>query len=223
MAKRRREKILKQVRQSLKRVVDVFAATLGAVRSMYGDGKSTPQIESLLQIAVSADSAEESPVNTNLLLKTLPSSTVLLRYLPPSIQSYAPFIDTTSASSRLSPAAIASASSKWCDTSLKSLETNLASWLEDIDSVSEVWNVWIGLQAASQAGSLALLTDDERDRLLKVVQGTCVTRVREIRKEKLSEMESGLVREVNRCIKSLRAGGDDVSGGRLVSLKAGAD
>ncbi|KAG8908508.1 hypothetical protein FRB99_005867 [Tulasnella sp. 403] len=215
--KRRREKILKHVRQSLKRAVDLIAVTLGASRDVYGGGKQQPLIEVLLENAASSDNATgdnvlENAVNTPLLLKSLPSSTLLDRYLPNSIKSFAPYIDTTSPSSRLSSSTAASTVSEWFRTSIESLEGKLSTWLEDLDSVRDVWSVWSGLQAPrsdTTAGWWAILTPIERDQLLAVVKSACIRRVKDVWKDKLGEVEATTVREVQHCVETLRGGGKD--------------
>lgn len=206
--RRRRDKALKQVRNSLRRSVDILAATLGAIREIYGGGsREKPLIGELLENAALPSSLDSSTaVDTPSLLKSLPSSTLLIRYLPPSIQSYAPFIDTTSPSSQLSPSAIASASSEWHRTSLHSLEDKVSEWLQDLDAISEVWSLWTGLLPSDSSSDpwRETLTAKEREELLKAIQQACVKRVKELWKDKLAAIEASIVSQVKRCIEILQ-------------------
>ncbi|KAG9047746.1 hypothetical protein FS837_001586 [Tulasnella sp. UAMH 9824] len=206
--RRRRDKALKQVRNSLRRSVDILAATLGAIREIYGGGsREKPLIEELLENAAAPSSLDSSTaVNTPTLLKSLPSSTLLIRYLPPSIQSYAPFIDTTSPSSQLSSSAVAAASSDWNRTSLRSLEDKVSEWLQDLDAISEVWSLWTGLLPSDSASDpwRETLTAVEREELLRTIQQACVKRVKELWKDKLAAIEASIVSHVKRCIEILQ-------------------
>ncbi|KAG8931533.1 hypothetical protein FRC01_001162 [Tulasnella sp. 417] len=210
--RRRRDKALKQVRNSLRRSVDILAATLGAIREIYGGGsREKPLIEELLENAAAPSSADSSTaVNTPSLLKSLPSSTLLVRYLPPSIQSYAPFIDTTSPSSQLSPSAAAAASAEWHRTSLRSLEDKVSEWLQDLDAISEVWSLWTGLLPSDSSSDpwRETLTAAEREELLQAIQQACVKRVKELWKDKLAAIEASIVSQVKRCIDILQRDDD---------------
>ncbi|KAG9019493.1 hypothetical protein FRB90_001565 [Tulasnella sp. 427] len=206
--RRRRAKALKQVRNSLRRSVDILAATLGAIREIYGGGsRAKPLIEELLENAASPSSSD-SPIaiNTMSLLKSLPSSTLLIRYLPPSIQSYAPFIDTTSPSSQLSTSAVTAVSSEWHRTSLRSLEDKVSEWLQDLDAISEVWSLWTGLlpSEASPDPWTGTLTTVESKELLQAIQQACVKRVQELWKDKLAAIEAAIVSHVKQCIEALQ-------------------
>ncbi|KAG8978165.1 hypothetical protein FRC05_011281 [Tulasnella sp. 425] len=206
--RRRRDKALKQVRNSLRRSVDILAATLGAIREIYGGGsREKPLIDELLDSAASSSSLDSSTaVNTPSLLKSLPSSTLLIRYLPPSIQSYAPYIDTTSPSSQLSPSSVATASSDWHRTSLRSLEDKVAEWLQDLDAISEVWSLWTGLLPTDSSSDpwRETLTEAEREELLQAIQQACIKRVKELWKDKLAAIEGAIVSHVKRCIETLQ-------------------
>ncbi|KAG8864943.1 hypothetical protein FRB96_003531 [Tulasnella sp. 330] len=209
---RRKDKVVKRVRQSLKRVVNLLGTTVAAVREIFAGSKGPPLIAELLNSittgSTSRTSGKQEPhsniLDTPFLLSTLPSSTLLVRYLPASIQSYAPYIDTDSPSSQLPPASVTSATSSWFTASLQSLEGRLSTWLQDLDDLRHVWSVWTSLQFGhlpdGSKSSMDLFTEKERHDLQSLVQQVCMRRVREVWRDKLAEIEGATVREVQRCI-----------------------
>ncbi|KAG9013087.1 hypothetical protein FRB94_003920 [Tulasnella sp. JGI-2019a] len=217
ISNKRKDKVVKRVRQSLRRVVNLLGTTVAAVKEIFAGSNGAPLIAELLENTTTGSTSRDAAkrdgqsnvLDTPFLLSTLPSSTLLVRYLPASIQSYAPYIDTDSPSSQLPPVAVASATSSWFTTSLQSLEDRLSTWLQDLDDLRDVWGVWTSLQFGhlpeSGKGSLELFTERERENLLSLVQHACQRRVREVWRDKLADVEGAIVREVQRGVDIMRS------------------
>lgn len=80
-------------------------------------------------------SSHGPPVSTPLVLQGLPSSQILLRYLPAEITSFTPFITPSAApklSERLGP---------WQASAIEILRESVPAWLSGVQSVGDVWKV----------------------------------------------------------------------------------
>ena len=238
-SKRKRESLLKEVRHSLRHVLELLASTVGSVRDIFGDEESekTPLLGDLLghmqtdhstlgppNSLLSPSSARPNTqpsfpsatavdqLTTKQILSLLPSSTLLLRFLPTTIQTYTPYIDTTTPSSQLSLLNVKSVVGAWYQTSLSELEIKLSSWLDVLTTIREVWSVWIGLlhvmtPSTSTPRWVGQLNTVERQRVLNLVKNVCTGRVREIWKERLFEIEGSVVKELQRCIETIKEEG----------------
>jgi hypothetical protein len=166
-SRRRRKETIATVRDMLSQVLNLIVGTVETVRAIYGyEGtKTSPLVEQLLETVQSAPlkqparmrhrsrlsiissfHATPSPIppssqslSTMSILESLPSSQLLIQFLPPSITSYSPYIDTTSSASQLSRSQATSTCASWFNGSLSLLEGKLQAWFENLKTVREVW------------------------------------------------------------------------------------
>ena len=222
-AKRKRDRALKHVRVSLRKAVDIICETMEGVRTIYG-GDSAAQEPSLLSMLLETSTAapdateQRAIVNTPVLLKALPSSSLLVRYLPASIQSYAPYIDTTSTASHLDPSSITSMSAEWFSTALEKLREHLTSWLEDIDGIAEIWSIYTALLIRQKGRPLGM-DDQGLDALNQTVMQVCAERVKAVWKEKLEEIQLSLVKNTVQCVAVIREGGKQAEAGKPKAVR----
>ncbi|KAG8968609.1 hypothetical protein FRC03_006730 [Tulasnella sp. 419] len=213
--KAERNRAVRDVRQSLRQVLELIGHTVSTSRRIFGAGSSKPLLEALLGSAPSGlPSWDEFQISTSQILSSLPSSTLLQRYLPASVQSYAPYIDITSRSAHLSSDNVNSTTSTWLKTSLQSLQDHLSGWLGMLHNVKEVWSVWIGLHNWQDNKYVAATWLDafdtvELEETMDLIKKACVHRVQEVLKDKLIEIEGAVVKEVQKCVELLREGSDE--------------
>ncbi|KAF8323197.1 hypothetical protein DL93DRAFT_2223145 [Clavulina sp. PMI_390] len=146
------------------------------------------------------------PLTSTTILDSLPSSQLLLQFLPPSIVSYSPYIDTASARAQLSPSLIATASTAWFDASLASLRSHISSWFERLDTIRAVW----------ESRSLLVeyqdrLTASEMARLTRVIDDAAAERVQAIWTTYLTDIKQSATDSVAAALKSLQVGADEAS------------
>ncbi|KAL1411795.1 hypothetical protein Q8F55_002762 [Vanrija albida] len=75
------------------------------------------------------------PVSTPRILQALPSSQILLRYLPSGVTGFTPFIAPSS------EPALSQKLDAWQASAIQLLRQSVPSWLADLQSVSDVWAV----------------------------------------------------------------------------------
>jgi hypothetical protein len=131
------------------------------------------------------------PLTSTMILDSLPSSQLLLQFLPASIVSYSPYVDITSAKAQLSSSMIPAASAAWFDASLASLKSNIGSWFDPLDSIRSVCEVRNVL-----ADYKSRLSASERSNLVAVVDEACANRARSVWSTSLQ----GIVRTAEKLI-----------------------
>ncbi len=165
---RRRESVTR-LREALHEVLGLLVGTLETSRAVFGtEGLAeVPLVERVLESVqsgqtisrkylkhkshlsiISSFHATPSPISpisqtlsTTVILESLPSSQLLLQYLPPSVVSYSPYIDASSVAARLSEQDVTSARRLWFEESLSTLEAELRVWLTNLNVLSDVWDV----------------------------------------------------------------------------------
>jgi conserved oligomeric Golgi complex subunit 1 len=193
-SRRRRKDAIALVRDMLNQSLDLIVGTVETVRAIYGyEGtKSPPLVEQLLETVqspslkqprlsrhrsrlsiISSFHATPSPIppssqslSTISILESLPSSQLLVQFLPPSITSYSPYIDTTSSASQLSRSYATNSCASWFNGSLSSLEGKLRGWFENLKTVQEVWearsviDIYRDRMSASEVAAVVSLMDE---------------------------------------------------------------
>lgn len=174
--KRGRRKALREVKRTLCEAIDVLVGTMHITRLIYSPGASTPSsIESLL-IEIQAD-PKKSIISTSKVLGKLPSASLLDLFLPPSIKSYAPYIDTAGTSIRLTGATVSSKLETWFISNLSSLSIKLETWVGSLNSARNVEDV---RSKALATLSLQHLSTDERAMMTACVEDACSKRIVEL-------------------------------------------
>ena len=165
----RRKELVTRLREALNEVLDLLVGTLETSKVVFGteDVAEVPLVEQVLKSVhsgqaigrkylkhksrlsiISSFHATPSPItstpqalSTTAILESLPSSQLLLQYLPPSVVSYSPYIDTSSVATRLSRQDVTSAQRLWFGESLSTLQAELRVWLTNLNILSDVWDV----------------------------------------------------------------------------------
>lgn len=220
-SRRRRKETIAVVRDMLTQVLNLLVGTVETVRAIYGyeAAKAPPLVEQLLETVqsvplkqparlrhrsrlsiISSFHATPSPIppssqslSTMSILESLPSSQLLIQFLPPSITSYSPYIDTTSSASQLSRSQATNSCASWFNGSLSSLEAKLHGWLESLKSIREVW------EARS-------VIDAYRDRMSTSEAAAVVSLVDEACKGQARSIWQASLRDIERLVDDLVAG-----------------
>ena len=169
-------KILREVKRALCEAIDLLVGTMRTIQSIYSpEGVKSSSIESLL-MEIQTD-RHDLTISTAKVLGNLPSASLLDLYLPPSIKSYVPYIDTTGASARLTGPTVSSKLERWFESNLSSLSNRLEQWVTSINSARDVDDVG---SAALALPSLHRLSATERTMLQTCVENACNKRIVEI-------------------------------------------
>lgn len=131
------------------------------------------------------------PLTSTIILDSLPSSQLLLQFLPASIVSYSPYIDIASAKAQLSSNVISTATAAWFDASLASLRSNIGAWFDCLDNIRSVWQVRSVLDHYKRR-----LNANELSSLVAVVDEACANRARSVWSASLQ----GIVHTAERAI-----------------------
>jgi conserved oligomeric Golgi complex subunit 1 len=175
-SKRGRRSVLREVKRALCEAIDLLVGTMHTIRLIYSpEGSKPSSIESLL-IEIQTD-GQNSVVSTAKVLGKLPSASLLDLYLPPSIKSYAPYIDTTGTSTHLTGATVSSKLEKWFESNLNTLSSKVEHWVDTISNARDVDDV---RSAALTVPSLHQLSTTEWAMMTTCVESACSRRIVEI-------------------------------------------
>ncbi|CUA70290.1 Rootletin [Rhizoctonia solani] len=204
------KKLVREVIKTFKSVIRLVAGTVATARAIYGpDGllpqiitdiqmdTTSPNVSSIVsqsQLPVSGTIPPSVSISRNLttaqILHSLPSSSLLLRFLPPSITHYTPYVSTDP--DGLGATKVEETQGEldgWLNTALEALATPARNWLSKLESVRAVW----AIRAAVIKGTLSLEGAPEtKTRLLGAIEAAFVGRVSEIWENRLENIEIGV-------------------------------
>lgn len=168
-----RKKTLRETKKILCEAISVLVGTVHAARSIYSAEAAKPSpIESILT-KIQTDT-QNSVISTAKILGKLPSASLLDLYLPPSIKSYAPYIDTTGTSARLTGATVSSKLEKWFASNLANLSVQLDNWVGVLNNARDVDDI---RSTALATGSLRHLSNEEQAMMTACVEEACSKRI----------------------------------------------
>ncbi|EJD51905.1 hypothetical protein AURDEDRAFT_149495 [Auricularia subglabra TFB-10046 SS5] len=207
----RKKYAVADVSDVLSSVLDVLSSTVGVARAIFSSSASSPSlIERRLRDIQSAGSPTEpmptntvESLNTPVILAGLPSSTHLLT-LPPSIQSYRPYIDLDASA----PAEIPDLEARvhdWFARGVEGVERRVGAWFATLGTVTDIWRV--RARVLQRAGALA---DADRAKLGALLDDACKKRAIEVWDVKFGEMEKKLRDGLREVLDALRKGGPGV-------------
>ncbi|CAE6454815.1 unnamed protein product [Rhizoctonia solani] len=208
---------LKSERKAVREVIKIFRAVISLVggtaattQAIYGahgllpaiimdiqtdmTSSNIPSFASHAQFPVSSSIQPVVSTSRNLttpqILHSLPSSSLLLRFLPPSITGYTPYVSTDSDGLGVTKAEETEGElDGWLSNALEALATPARNWLGKLGSVRAVWAV----RAAVIKGTLSLEGALEtKNRLLGAVEAAFISRVSEIWESRLENIEAGV-------------------------------
>ncbi|KAG9081368.1 hypothetical protein FRC06_005613 [Ceratobasidium sp. 370] len=155
-------KAVKEVVKSFRTVFSLIGGTIATVRAIYGSGGLLAQIISDIQTDVPIPAALPTTASqphfpspsglqpstqpprsltTPQILQSLPSSSLLLRFLPSSIVGYTPYISTESNDLGTESDGTEEELKVWMNMALEALVAPAKTWLDRLDSVRAVWTV----------------------------------------------------------------------------------
>ncbi|KAL5637030.1 hypothetical protein ACGC1H_000864 [Rhizoctonia solani] len=208
---------LKSERKAVREVIKIFRAvislvggTVATTQAIYGAHGLLPQIIMDIQTDTtssdipSTTSHTRFPVSSTIqplvsisrnlttpqILHSLPSSSLLLRFLPPSITGYTPYVSTDSDGLGVTKVEETERElDDWLNNALEALAIPARNWLSKLESVRAVWTV----RAAVIKGTLSLEGALEtKNRLLGAIEAAFISRVSEIWESRLENIEDGV-------------------------------
>ena len=173
---------------------------------------SSPSGSGSFPAAAIAEPVEPPVISTPSLLLTLPSSPLLLRYLPASVKAYTPFLSSSSAPSSLPAATLASSLSTWLTTNTSFLRSSVEDLSSSLTSVRAVWEVRDEVRRALV--SVEGLDDSEREAMEVVLEAGWEKRVQEIWDGKLAGLATKLDSTLKDRIEVIKLGAKESDGGQ---------
>ncbi|KAG8732708.1 hypothetical protein FRC11_011427 [Ceratobasidium sp. 423] len=203
-------KMVREAVKTFRAVISLVGGTVATTRAIYGaDGllsqiitdiqmdapsQTIPSTTSQTQFPLPSIIQPSVPISRNLttpqILHTLPSSSLLLRFLPSSITGYTPYVSTDSDEPGAAKVEETEGElNDWLDNALEALAIPARNWLGKLESVRAVWAV----RAAVVKGTLGLDGAAEtKDRLLGAIEAAFISRVSEIWENRLENIEIGV-------------------------------
>ncbi|OCF56506.1 hypothetical protein L486_05356 [Kwoniella mangroviensis CBS 10435] len=192
--------------------VTLMLETVSSVKTVFEKNISLGQNESLIEemmkliqvgdITASTNSITTSvpnrpPITSSEIIQNLPSSQILLRYLPNNIIGFTPFI-TPSTSPTLSDIL-----NTWQQGSINLLKGSIPDWLKDLKNVKDIWAVRNSLNSLLQKGefeeAIGLALEDEWGK-----------RVKEVWSEKLGLLVDNAEKEIREAGEKVRNGSEKI-------------
>lgn len=204
------KKIVREVVKTFRAAFSLIGGTLATARAIYGSEGLLTQIISDIQTDVTLPAVPPSPssafqsyslppntahlsaqpskrLTTPQVLQSLPSASLLLRFLPSSITGYTPYVSSESSG----PAEGVSDETeeelkKWLDTALDALVTPARTWLGKLESARAVWAV-----RGSVVNGIASLegTAEVKEMLERAIEAAFAARVGEVWERRLEIVE----------------------------------
>ncbi|CAE6418759.1 unnamed protein product [Rhizoctonia solani] len=221
-------KTVREVVKAFRAAINLVGGTAATTRAIYGADGLLPQMIMDIQMDTPSQTIPSTtpqtqfplpsiiqpsvPISRNLttpqILLALPSSSLLLRFLPPSITGYTPYVSADfDGSSATKVEETEEELNDWLDNALEAFATPARNWLSKLESVRAVWTV----RAAVIKGTLGLEGAVEtKDRLLGAIEAAFISRVSEIWENRLENIEIGVNSALGRVTALLVSSNGDV-------------
>lgn len=147
-----------------------------------------------------------SIVTTQSILEALPSSQILLNFLPASIQGFAPFIPSSSQTTGGAAGDMERHLAEWFEKALDFVDTSAKRCLADLSDIRDIWSVKTGVESALQSSECpddTVITDAEKEKLHAILQQAWNVRIRGIWTAKLTQLVDGLESRVEAALVTL--------------------
>lgn len=152
-------------------------------------------------------------VTTASLLQILPSAPILLRYLPPSILAFTPFISSSVTASGLATPQLGDKLSQWHESALSQITSAAPSWLHSIGKVKDVWHIRGIVHDALKSVSGGEREEDEIRAAEQALDAEWARRAKAVWAERLEEIVKLLAYKVEDGVDAIRRGDTDVAQG----------
>ncbi|EJU00839.1 hypothetical protein DACRYDRAFT_23157 [Dacryopinax primogenitus] len=149
----------------------------------------------------------KSRISTPVMLRSFPSAQLLLRFLPSAIQSFKPYIDTSSPLNHVQNTILRQKTRDWFNSCITTLEEHSNQWMAVLDSIKEIWDVRkVVTERIAKDGHFK---EEERRGLRAWMERSCKARATEVWKARLDSLEEAAELELERAAKLIRAGAED--------------
>ncbi|KAJ9096589.1 hypothetical protein QFC19_007121 [Naganishia cerealis] len=130
-------------------------------------------------------------ISTSSMLKTLPSSQMLLTYLPDTVQMFTPFISSDARSREEKHEQITNKLDTWVSDTLQELAPRIEIWMGRLDSIADIWKVrsqLLRLLDDILPNESIALSAEQVDRIRKATQAAFETRTKALWRLLLDEL-----------------------------------
>lgn len=159
-------------------------------------------------------SSKPTIVTTGTLLQTLPSSPILLRYLPPSILAFTPFISSSITSGGLATPFLAEKLAAWHESALSQITSAAPSWLHAIGKVRDVWHIRNVVTTALRSHTRGEQEEEDVENAQSALEIEWARRVKAVWAEKLEEIVRLVGYQVEDGVDAIRRGDAGVAQGQ---------
>jgi hypothetical protein len=216
------KKTVREAVKTFRAVFSLIGGTVSTARAVYGTEGLLTQIVSDIQsdtpISAALPATASQPyfptssnsqlstlpsknLTTPQILQSLPSASLLLRFLPSSITGYTPYISSEpEGSAQVNTNGTEEELRIWMDMALEALVVPAKTWLSKLESVRAVWTV-----RDSVINGIASLegTDEMKKKLGRAVEAAFAARVGEVWERRLEAVEIAVGSAMGRAVASL--------------------
>ncbi|KAI5451411.1 hypothetical protein NCC49_001717 [Naganishia albida] len=174
--------------------------------SMTEGQRRTSRLPSMLPIITDQNPGQTPFTSTSTILKTLPSSQMLVTYLPERVQMFAPFITPVSCKSKSEQERqVVDKLDSWVSDAITALAPRIDIWLSRLDNISDVWKIrthLLRLLDEIKSNETIALSSEQVDAIRKVAQTAFETRTKAIWRAQLDQLledtRSGLMQSLEK-------------------------
>ncbi|KZP01211.1 hypothetical protein CALVIDRAFT_559844 [Calocera viscosa TUFC12733] len=146
-------------------------------------------------------------LTTPLMLRSFPSAQLLLRFLPSTIQSFKPYIDTSSPLNHVQANVLRQKTREWFNACINTLEEHSTRWMEVLDSIKEIWDVRRFVM--ERIAKDEQFREEDRRGLRAWMERSSRARATEVWKARLESLEEAAETVLERVTRLIRAGAQD--------------
>lgn len=169
-----------------------------------------PPTAAQLQFTVTGGTRPSSQITKSLttpqILHSLPSASLLLRFLPSSIIRYTPYLSTDpDRSGTLEATETEKDLDAWLNDALEALAAPARTWLSKLDSIHAVWTV----RGSVVNGIMSLeVTNEVKKKMSQAIEAAFVSRVTEVWENRLESIEAIVGNALSRAVALLEGSGE---------------
>lgn len=189
----------RDARQALYHAIDLLSDTIHTARTIYArESSGLSLIEARLTRMQTEGNVE---LSTERVLSGLPSASLLALYLPPSIKSYTPYINSSATSFQLPDSFLSAQLGKWFHHNVDGLAMKIKEWIEPLDTAAEVDRV---RSTSAKTSLLQSLRKDEESYLVACIDQECGRRIIELWKDAFITLSREFEASLSNAVKMIR-------------------
>jgi hypothetical protein len=162
--------------------------------SMTEGQRRTSRLPSTLPVITDQNLGHTPFASTSTILRALPSSQMLVTYLPERVQMFTPFIAPTSGKSKPEQERqIIDKLDSWVSDALTALAPRIEIWLSRLDSIADIWKIrahLLRLLDEVKSNESIALTSQQVNAIRKVAQTAFETRTKAIWRSQLDQLSN---------------------------------